>query len=52
MVLECVNSEESHQAFSRDPCWGLFCFLLYINDLPDDIQSQVRLFADDSAVCP
>ena len=29
---------------------GLILFSVYINDLPDDIVSQVRLYADNTAI--
>ena len=30
--------------------FGAILFLPYINDLPDQVKSRVRLFADDSAI--
>ena len=29
---------------------GLILFLIYINDLPDELASKIRLFADDTVV--
>ena len=52
VVLNGKNSAEL-QVLSGVPqgsVLGSILFMLYINGLPDSLQSQVRLFADDTAV--
>ena len=52
VVLEGESSSEGPMTSGvpQESVLGLLPFLLYIYDLPQNIQSQARLFADDTAV--
>ena len=52
-VIVVGEESDSFQVTPRVPqgsVLGLILFLVYINDLPEDIVSRVRLFADNTAI--
>ena len=50
MAVEGETAGKSHvkSGVSQGTDLGLLMFLLYINNIEDDIKSKLRLFADDS----
>ena len=49
MVLLLIG-HLSYQRYLRVLYWALCCFILCINDLPNNIQCNIKMFADDVAI--
>ena len=47
---ECSDEDPVSSGVLHGSVLGPILFLLYINDLPDNVQSPVHLFADDTVV--
>ena len=51
-LSDCLTSQMLHLVSHRAPFWDLHCilFLLCINNINENVQSSIRLFADDSII--
>jgi predicted transcriptional regulator len=36
--------------FPKGQCWALSCSLIYINNIVDDLDCNIKLFADDTSL--
>ena len=52
MVLDGKSPQEYpvHAGLSQSSIFGPTLFLLYINDLPDDVVSDIAIYADDTTL--
>ena len=48
-MVKTLLEKESLQVFHKNLFWD-FLFLIYINDLPDGLPSNCKLFADDMSL--
>lgn len=46
----CLNLRRLHVTCRKGQYWGLFCSLIYINDMPAAVKCKLLLYADDSAL--
>ena len=53
MILDGKPSQEYplNAGIPQGPILGSTIFLLYINDLPDDVICNIAIYADDTTLC-
>ena len=47
---QCSSWVDIQAGVPRDSIFGPLLFLIYVNDLPDGLKSECKLFADDTSL--